>query len=211
MIAAQTELVQNPADYYRLSHWQFDFFAIGIALRIYYEKQREAKTYQPATRNPIQGMLLLLGVFIIFMGLSLLAYSAEGNNILANKANVKMDGVIFCLNLLTMGSLVLISSTSKVVMFFSSRWLRIVAAFSFSTYIVHIYIIENTFFLYQPLLGVGNQTVSLLLALAIGLGTSLGAGLLFFIMVERPALFFRDMIMERFGQRPSRQAVGRTA
>lgn len=211
LTVAQTELVRNPDDYYRLSHWQIDFFTMGIALRIYYEKQKGSKTYQPMAHEFMHGILLFLVLFAIFIVLSLVTYKAGGINVLTNKANVKIDGIIYLLNLLIMGALVLIASTGKAGAVLSSKWLRIVAAISFSTYIVHIYVIENTIFLYQPLLGVEGQTISLLLALAIGLGSSLGAGLLFFIMVERPTLFFRDVIMERFGQRSSKQAIGRTA
>lgn len=44
LIVMQTSQLQIPGhipvDYFRLSHWQFDFFAMGIALRIYYENKK---------------------------------------------------------------------------------------------------------------------------------------------------------------------------
>lgn len=38
---------QVPGDYFQLSHWQFDFFAMGIALRIYYENKKSRPSPPP--------------------------------------------------------------------------------------------------------------------------------------------------------------------
>lgn len=136
------------------------------------------------------------------MALSLIASVSEGNDLFRNHGNNdKVEGVILFLTLLVLGALVFISSTTTTGRIFSYKWLRIVAAISFSTYIVHLSVIQNTYFLYWPLRGLGEgQSITYLAALAVGLATSLIGGLLFFIAVERPVLLFRDMIVKSWSQ-----------
>lgn len=197
LILTQTGAIQNPLDLFLLSHWQFDYFAIGIALRIYYEN-RESR---PVTPPPVPGGVLLLCFFATLMALSLLAGISEGNTLLENHGhNAKVDGFLLFMNLVVMGALVFLSSTGTAGRVFSYKWLRVVAAISFSTYIVHLPVIVNTYFLLPPLreLGGEGQSVTYLMAIAVGLMTTLGAGFLFYITVERPVLLLRDLITERW-------------
>lgn len=199
LILTQTGNIQNSLDLFFLSHWQVDFFAMGIALRIYYEN-RDSRS-DITSHYSMPGGALLLGFFATLMVLSLLAGLSEGNTLLDNHGhNAKVDGFLLFMNLLVMGTLVFISSVSTVGKFFSSKWLRVVAAISFSTYIVHLYVIENTYFLLPPIgkLGGPGQGVTYLMALAVGLVTTLGGGFLFYIAVERPVLLFRDFIADRY-------------
>ena len=196
LIVMQTLHSQRPGDYFQLSHWQFDFFAMGIALRIYYENGTLRSAYIPALR----GVVLLLGFFATLMALSLFASISEGNNLFVNHGiNDKIDGVMLFMNLVVMSMLVFLSSSSTAGRILSSKWLRVVAAISFSTYIVHLVVITRTEFIYLQIASLGQgHTISYILALIVGLCTTLGAGLLFFIAIERPVLIFRDLLVEKW-------------
>ena len=196
LVAAQTDLVINPDDYYRLSHWQFDYFAIGIALRLFYEHQKTAGASQTIALDLVSNAVMICIFFSIMIGLSWFISNVEGNSVLKQNENGSASGILYFLNIITFGTMFFSLMIGRMARVFASRWLRMVAAISFSTYIVHVFVLENTPFLYQPLSGINSPTIELLAAMAIGLGTSLAAGLLFFALIERPALLLRDRLLK---------------
>ncbi len=196
LIAAQTNLVIDPDDYYRLSHWQFDYFALGIALRLFHEHQKTMGISKTITPSFAANILTICTFFSIMIVFSWFASNVEGNNVLNQTANGGASGILYLLNIIMFGAMFFAMMMGAMVNLFALRWLRIVAAISFSTYIVHVLVLENTPFLYQPLSKINDPTIELLFALAIGLGTSLAAGLLFFVLVERPALLLRNRLLQ---------------
>lgn len=145
-------------------------------------------------------VVLLLGFLATLMGLSLFANISAGNGLLSSHGdNDKIDGILSFINLCVMGALVFIASNIRAGIL-SSKGLRVIAAISFSTYIVHPFVIGQVPYLYQLIQYDWNLTIIYLSVLAVGLLESLFAGLLFFIAVERPVLFFRDLVVKRWSQ-----------
>jgi peptidoglycan/LPS O-acetylase OafA/YrhL len=196
LVAAQTDLAISPDDYYRLSHWQLDYFAVGIALRLFYEHQKTADASWKIAPSLTENTFIICAFFSIIIALSWFTSNVEGNSVLNQNVNGGTSGMLYLLNVIMFGTMFFFLIIGGMIKALAARWLRIVAAISFSTYIVHVFVLENTPFLYQPLSGLNNPTIELLAALSIGLGTSLAAGLLFFVLVERPVLLLRDRLLQ---------------
>lgn len=182
----------SPRDYYVQSHFQLDFFMVGIALRLY--KEQNSKQSQATIAKEMFFWVSLVMGYVFIATYSL---AARGNSMLASISSGIYECQVLTLTLILMGSLFFAYRFKVITKILSYRWLRMIAAISFSTYLTHIPIIEMNAAIF---LSVGRilepfPDFCLVLMLIIGILGSLVSGLIFYTLIERPVLILRSHIL----------------
>lgn len=192
ILLAQTSLVSSAWQYHAQSHWQLDFFAMGAALRLYHESGLSV-----VRSGRLQNSAILITAVICFLLIGFYSAAQEFRGLSDPRLGVSSKGVVQALTLILFGcGAWIVGNYHDIGVLFSKRWMRIAAVLTFSTYIVHLSVLENSVFLYSGITELTeSQSVAYLLALVIGLVTSFGFGFVFFVLVERPILLLRRRIL----------------
>jgi peptidoglycan/LPS O-acetylase OafA/YrhL len=184
----------EPRNYYIHSHWQIDFFTIGIAIRLLSESNSNflPSFYQSHSFKII--FLLIAGLFLA----TALNFHSRGELQLGAIMNPFYLVIVQTITLLLMTGLFFLSQQIIIKSILQTKVIRILAAISFSIYLTHIttleYCIEIFRYFYSLLQSYPN--ICLVTFIMIGTIITIIGGLIFYIIVEWPIMLLRQRIIK---------------
>jgi peptidoglycan/LPS O-acetylase OafA/YrhL len=187
----------GPASFYTQTHWQFDFFFVGIALRLYYERRRAVG----GTRLYCSDQFIATTNFVLmflaaYLALAMVIGTQPGD---FGRTEVAASNFMpFQMILALIFALILVTGTAwgpdglKAIMGF--RPLRWLAGISYSMYIVHMVAINwtTTVWLASPFRNMEWVYFSVIILL--NLAVTVGLALVMYVAVERPAMMLRKRV-----------------